>query len=329
MIAYRRKIQILVTVNLALAVAIGLGLFFSPGWSGKRPLHRIILADIEAVARISIQGPETLELTGSGSNWVVVEPGTSLPAEASLPSEASLPADAGRIRAFLSVLGGLDRLETVATGSSSWADLGLAEGSAKRVVLYDRQGAVLASLAVGKYDPTGGRSYLRLDPAETVYAGPASLASYLSGGQRPWLDLRIWDRQYAPEDVQSLLLRGGLELSDGSTVAVDYRLTRSGPTWVADQPGMQLDTQKVDRMVRSILAARGEGYLQPGDSGLPALIINVGLGDGSALELAIGADGTDERFAARSSRRSRPMALSSWTIREAIKPLGELLVSAP
>lgn len=329
MIAYRRKVQILVGINLVLAVAASLGLVFSPAWFGKRAGHRTILADIEAVARISLEGTETLELARSGTGWVVMETGISLPAGSSPPPEMSLPAEAARIRAFLGVLKGMDRLEIVAAGRSSWADLGLAEGQARRVVLYDQHGSQLALLSVGNYDPTGGSSFLRLDSAETVYAGPASLASYLSGGRRSWLDLRIWDRPYAPEDVQSVVLRGGLDLPDGSRLEADYRLTRSGSAWVAAQPGMQLDAQKVDSLVRSILSARSEAYLQADSMGLPALSISLVLGDGSSLELGIRAGGSEERFAAFSSRRARPFALSAWTIREIVRPLRELLVHVP
>jgi hypothetical protein len=214
----------------------------------------------------------------------------------------------------------------VAMGRSSWADLGLTEGQANRVVLYGQDGSRLASLSVGVYDPTGKKSFLRLDPAETVYAGPSSLASYLSGGRRSWLDLRIWDRVYSPGDIQSLVLSGGLDLPDGTRIETDYRLTRSGSTWIADQPGMQLDTQKVDGMLRSILAARSEGYLQTIDHGLLVLNISLVLGDGSSLALGIRDGGMDERFAAVSSRRARPLILSSWTIRDAVRPLTALLV---
>ena len=329
MSSYRRKLQLLISINLVLALVISLGLVFSPARSGKRAESRTILPDSETVARISIEGVEALELVKSGTTWVLMEPGSISTSIPSNPSEASLPAEAARVRAFLGILSGIDRLETVASGRSSWGALGLDDGQANRLVLYDQNGTRLVALSVGTYDPTGSSSYLRIDPSETVYAGPSSLASYLSGGRRSWLDLRIWDRNFGASDVQSLVLRGGLDLPDGTRLDTDYRLTRSGAVWVADQSGVQLDTQKVDGMVRSILAARSEEYLEQDALDQPVLIISLGLGDGSSLELSISDGGAGDRFAALSSRRAHLLALSSWTIRDAVRPLAALLVQTP
>jgi hypothetical protein len=331
MMSHQRKIQVLVSINLFLALAIALGLIFSPARSSRRVESRTILADVDKVSRIRIEGTEPLELMKSGNNWILLEPeaslpsGASLPAEASLPSGASLPAEASRVQAFLGVLSGVSRLETVASSRSAWAELGLAEGQAKVVVLHGKDGNRIAALAVGNYDPTGRNAYLRIDPEERVYAGPSSLASYLSGGRRSWLDLGIWDRSYGTGDVQTLVLRGSLDLSDGSRVDTDYQLTRSGTGWVVDRDGMQLDMQKVEGMLRSILAARTEEYLQLSGFGQPALEITLVLGDGSSLELDIFSR-DDERYMAVSSQRARPVSLSTWTIRDAVRPLEALLV---
>jgi hypothetical protein len=37
----------------------------------------------------------------------------------------------------------------------------------------------------------------------------------------------------------------------------------------------------------------------------------------------------DDRFIALSSRRARPLALSSWTIRDAVRPMDALLIQTP
>ncbi|OHD80045.1 MAG: hypothetical protein A3J97_15795 [Spirochaetes bacterium RIFOXYC1_FULL_54_7] len=341
MMNYRRKVQLLVSINVVLALAISLGLLFSPARSSRRVESRTILPDADSVTRISMEGTERLELVRSGNNWVMLDAGKPVPlnsappaeamfpSEAALPAETSLPAESSRVLAFLGVLGGVDRLQTVASGRSSWAGLGLAEGQANRLILYGQDGNRIVSLAVGNFDPTGRYSYLRIDPAETVYAGTSSLASYLSGGRRSWLDLGIWDRSYGTGDVQSLVLRGSLDLPDGSRIVTDYRLTRSGPAWTADRDGLLLDTQKVEGMLRSILVARSEDYLQPDDYGPPVLGVSLLLGDGSSLNLDIHKGIEDERYAAVSSRRSRPISLSSWTIRDAVRPLEALLVPAP
>lgn len=287
------------------------------------------MSDPAMVTRISIEGNESLELIKTGGGWSLIEPGTTVPQQGQGSEEELLPADAGRIQAFLGILHGMDRLELVSTSRSSWAELGLAEGQAKHVVLYRQDGARLTSLSVGILDGTGNKSYLRLDSGERVYAGPSALASYLSSSRRSWLDLRVWDRGYSPNDVQTLTIRGSLGLPDGTILETDYRLTRSGTAWIADQPGMRLDTQKVEGLLRSILAARAEGYQEADRQLRPVLSISAILGDGSTLDLGILHGPTDERYTALSSRRPKPVILSAWTIRDLVRPLGTLLIPTP
>jgi hypothetical protein len=144
------------------------------------------------------------------------------------------------------------------------------------------------------------------------------MASYILGGRNTWLDLRAWSSPPAVEQVQELVVKGGIALK-GGTVA-SYRVTRSKGSW--ESGGTALDTAKVEAAIRALVNIRGSDYAPAAETaGTQSVSVELVLGNGSSLRLSIEAAREDGRFPAASSQRERKLYLPAWAVEEALKPL--------
>jgi hypothetical protein len=316
MIGKDRTIQILIAINILFLVLVLTGMLFSPQRAHDRSTTiRVLTVSPENVTRLVIDGTELLDFQKQADTWTLSVDGRAL------------PVDQARMAAFLAVLSAIERMETVAKDRSAWESLGLSDTAAAIVEWFDNAGRSLGSLRVGKPDSIGRVSYLVVGGSDRVYAGPVAVSSYTQASRRSWLDLRIWAASRDPAEIQHIAVQGQLELADGVIQEMDYRLSRSGSTWTADGLVDRLDGQKVDTMVRSLLGMRAEDYLGPGDSpGDDGVQVSLMLGNGNRLDLTVGSRQSDGRYKARSSQREQAIAVSAWTVRDAIKPLTDLMV---
>jgi len=311
MMDYGKKVRALIGVDAALALLIALGLIFSPRSAASRSTRRDLLADAAAVNAITIRGTDGVELSREGDAWTMLSP------------DGALPADGARIEAFLKAVDSVASMEKVASDESSLAELGLGPGRGSRVTLSGDDGAVLCDFTLGDYAASPGVVYIAPQGGSAAYSAQAGMASYVLGKRASWLDLKAWTAPPAVVDVQEIILRGRLSGDDGADRAFDYTATRKGDGWVAGD--VELDAFKLEAMARALSALRGDDYAPVAEAaGATAVAVELRLGDGRSLRLAVEEKRADGRYAASSSQRDRRLYLPAWALGEALKTVEEL-----
>ncbi len=315
MTSYQTRLRMLIGVDAFLAVAIVLGLIFSPGSSDERATSFDLLESAETVATIGIEGPDAVQLVRSGSGWAMNAP------------DGTLPADSARIESFLKAIDSVTHREPVAKDTTSWTTLGLEGQSVRRVTLSDSKGKLQRAFLLGKYAPSPGSVYIALADSPEAYSVAAGMASYILGKRSSWLDLKAWAAPPAAESVQQISVDGVYEGADGRVQKLAYTATRSGSGWVSD--GIALDGSRVDALIRALAALRGDDYAPAAEpAGQSIVTIELKLGNGRSLNLAVEAKLDDGRYPAVSSQRERRMYLPAWSLTEILKPLDQLKVAA-
>lgn len=312
---YRTKLRVLIAADAFLVVLVVLGLLFSPGSSDARAASFDLLESAESIAEIGIEGTEAVQLFRSGSGWTMKAP------------DGTLPADGARVESFLRAVDSVTRLEPVAKDKASWPSLGLEGQSVRKVTLSDSKGVLKRGFLLGDYAPSPGSVYFALADGPEAYSVASGMASYILGKRSSWLDLRAWTAPPAAEAVQQLTVNGVFEGTGGSVQKLAYTATRSGSGWVSD--GMALDTARVDALIRSLSALKGDDYAAAAEPAGPSVIgVELKLGNGRSLNLAIEARREDGRYPAASSQRDRRMYLPAWSLTEILKPLDQLRPAA-
>jgi hypothetical protein len=328
---YEKKVLVLSSVLAALLVIWAAGLIFSPERVAARSESaRLIAGKASDVASISLQGPApapakgaapaapasppSVELSKSGSSWVLLD------------GSAKFPVESSRVTSFLDALGSVSRLRVVARSKDSWAGFQLDDAHAKHALLKDASGKVLADLYVGSYGPTGSEIYLRRGSSDLSYTADSSVSSYLDPNRGSWLDLKVLGG-LKEGDVQSLAIKSSIVL-DSKTKAkldLDYSLRRDGQGWKAG--AAQVDAESVAALVRSVIALRGEDYVVAPPSEAFAKIdarLALELGTGKSTVVEVGAMAPDNRFYARIAGEGPVFTLSSFSLKSVLKSLSDL-----
>ena len=149
---YEKKVIVLSSVLAALLLIWGAGLLFSPERVAARSESAHLLAGKSAeVAAVSLKVPggAALDFQKSGADWLLVDGG------------AKLPAQAKRLASFADDIAAIARLRVVARSKDSWSGFQLDEAQAKHAILKDASGKTLADLYFGGYGPTGSETYIR------------------------------------------------------------------------------------------------------------------------------------------------------------------------
>jgi hypothetical protein len=318
MMDYKTKLRALIALNAALALALVIGALTAPERRSSSVIKISLASGLEGVRGIGISSPGLeLRLQKRAESWLVAD------------ATGSLPADSSRVEGLVNALAALTSAERVASSRASWAELGLGEERAARLILTDFSGKTLLELLVGDYTPSGSGAYAAFADGQDAWALPAGAAAYIKAAMNSWLDLRVFPSAISTQDIQQIRVRGGLDLEDGGVRSLDYTLRRSGAGWVLD--GQALDPLRVDAMARSLVSLRAAQYAAGGDALVPGaerIWAELALGSGEALRLALGARGEDGRYLASSSGRERGFYLPGWAVEEAFKPISAL-VPAP
>lgn len=318
--SYIQRFRLLVGVDAVLVLLILVAVFTSPGAGSDRASRRDLLERAGDVATISIDGAapdgsSTIKLRRNGASWEFVD------------GSRTLPVDATRVDAFLKEVDGVTNLYKVAADKTSWKQLGLDGPEARTVRLENAGGVVLASFVTGSYTKTGGSVYLAIPGSDDAYTADAGMVSYVRGKRPSWLDLAAWTNKPDVQDVQTVRLEGTVTDADGVATEITYTVQRSGNVWKAGD--LELDSARVESMIRSLLAVKGDEYAPAGEAaGAQVMSAELLLGNGRSLSLSVEAKNEAGKHPATSSQRQYRMYLPAWTLTEAFKPLESLRPSA-
>ena len=317
---YEKKVLALSSALAVLLVVWAAGLVFSPERVAARAESvRLIAGKAADVAAITLQGGSgatgsAVELARTGSTWSLLD------------GSSRLPVQGQRVSSFIDDLGSITRLRVVARSKDSWAGFQLDEAQAKRAVLKDASGKVLADLYVGGPGPTGSEVYLRRAGSDLSYSAESGIASYMGYGRTTWLDLRVLGGLKESE-VQSFSVKASIAL-DGKGKAptiLDYVLTRDAKGWKSG--AAQIDPDSASSLLRSVVDLQGEDYVAAPPPEAFARIdarIALDLGNGQSKVIEVGATSGDNRFYARLSGGGFAFTLSSYSLRGALKSLADL-----
>jgi hypothetical protein len=329
---YEKKVIVLSSVLAGLLVIWALGLVFSPDRVQARSESGRLLSGKSAdVAAVSIQegGGALIELTKSDSSWTLAD------------GSARFPVQANRVSSFLDDVAAVARLRPVARSKDSWGNLELGDAQAKRAVLKDEKGKVLADFYIGGYGPTGSEVYVRRSGSDSSYSAETGISSYFTSGRSEWLDLKVLG-DLRESDIQSFAVKSDIALDAKSKARtkLDYELRRDGKSWkiansaaASTSSAAALDAEAVSALLRTISGLQGEDYVSapPADAFAPILArvdLELGTGKSKVLEIgskASGAAGSDERFYARLA--DGPVFLvSSYSLSSILKGPSDLAV---
>lgn len=315
MTAFRRKAAVLSAVAGFLALLVAAGVVFSPGARNARASRiRLLVPDPAEIHAVEVSGPDgSLVFRRFGAAWTLEEDGLPLPARTE------------RIEAYLETLHSVRSLVEVSRREASWDELGLDEGSSRRIRLLLRDGASAADFRAGRYAPDGSRVFLRKSGETRAYAAPAATASRLPAGRKAWLDLRVFGEPVPREDVQRLRVSGSVRFPDGTVRRAEYILERGlSGAWTSPQIP-DLDTAAAGRLVRSWMGAEAEDFSLRRPEDREGLRVDLELGGGSLRSLRIsGTPDPEGGYTAALTGSGQYLILDARILRDLLMTPGEL-----
>jgi hypothetical protein len=301
---YKKKLILLSGLTALLALIYAAALIFDPERVNARNAAFVWL-DAEGADRadsvvISRQGEEIVSLIRKNGLWFVPAGGIDLPVKQA------------RVEDLFRILSARGAYPLRASSAASHERLGLAEGTASRIIIRGGAGAYpLLDLLVGNQDAAGREIYLRRQGQNEVRSGDARIASYVNGTAGSWYDLRLFSETEAV-DV-GMVQRLSVDYP-GGTAGPPLSLSRSGTGWTMGS--LSADTQRVELYIRSVLDAEGEDFLPAPDS--PVFNegrITLELGDGTNRIIRCGPlDEEGKRRSAQVTGSPYVYQLAEWTL---------------
>ncbi|MDR2020027.1 MAG: DUF4340 domain-containing protein [Treponema sp.] len=301
---YKKKLILLSGLTILLALIYAAALIFDPERVNARNAAFVWL-DAEGADRadsivISREGEEVVSLTRKNGLWFV-------PAEG-----IDLPVKQARVEDLFRVLSARGAYPLRASSAASHKRLGLAEGTASRIIIRGGAGAYpLLDLLVGDQDAAGREIYLRKQGQDEVRSGDTRIASYVNSAAGSWYDLRLFPEGSGGAVETGMVQRLSIDYPGGA--AQSLTLSRNGTGWTMGS--LPADTQRVELYVRSVLDAEGEDFLP-----LQGTIFNEGriileLGDGTNRIIRCGPlDGEGKRRSAQVTGSPYVYQLEEWTL---------------
>jgi hypothetical protein len=240
--SFRTRLLTVSAVLSVLVIALVLGIVFSPDRVQARTAGRGLLplssADEVAGVEIASGAGPVVSLARDSAGWTAAGGGRHYPASAE------------RLQSFLRTVAGLTRGKMVSTDSAHFAELGLSDETARRLVLHRAAGRPDIGLLVGKRGPSGDEDYVRVPGEKAVYLVRGSLAFFLSQGPAYWYELHVLPDDVVGTTVARVTVRGSMRLAG----------LAQGPYTLERVPGAQaaewtVNGQPANRLVAGAMAS--------------------------------------------------------------------------
>jgi len=279
---------------VAVALAAGLGAYIYFVESRKeakpdKPKEKVVTLDKAKVKELTLagEGKEELKLLKDGASWRLTAP-------------RAAPADAQEAESLLSSLDGLEIDEVVTETPSRLSEFGL--DPPKSRVAVSQQSGPTQEVLFGRKTPDEGSVYAKQPGKPRVFTVPAYSAAVFD--KKPF-DLRDRDILHVQRDAVRKLEVTGPE--GAYALARDERgewgFTQPVPTragrWSVDGLLGNLETLRMESV-----ASEDASDLKPYGLDKPARTVKLGLADGNAKTLEIGAAAGDKKHYAREAGRS-------------------------
>ncbi len=326
--SFRLKAIVLGSILVVLLALLLFGTVISPPGASQRRSEALMFPGLKTalVRKIEIADSSSRLALNRAGGWVIVGTGVSYPA-----SQA-------KVEGLLEELAALVRGTLVTKDAKAADGLGLSEKEEKRLALLGAKGEKLCELSVGRPGAAGRGYYLRPGTGAEVFQTGEGLSSYLATERRSWADLRIVPQDVKAETVMRLSVSSSLALSADKSPRIDYTLLKeksaSGASaWSLGAGAGLVDQQKVNSLVRSVLALEGADFLadqDPARASLasPAAEITISLTDNRSFVLQFGAAAAGDQYPCVLSGGSLGFLVPRWRL-EAILKTKESLAASP
>ncbi|MDR2798153.1 MAG: DUF4340 domain-containing protein [Treponema sp.] len=275
---------------------------------------------LDEIDRIELSGSgDPLRLVRKDTRWFVSR------------DDGDYPAKQGRIEEFLRILSTKGSYPVRGTETASHERLGLTEETASRILIRGGAAAYpLLDLLVGSQDTTGREVYLRKQDQQEVRSGNDTLSGYISSSRTAWYNLRLFPETensgLEVDSVQRLTVypvapsaEEAGEAGEPSALEPPFSLSRSEGGWVIEGASVkELDNQRVESYIRSIVDAEGEDFI-PAPEGIQEDDFTQGrivleLGNGLSRSISIGPALESNQRKAIVSDTPFVYALAEWTL---------------
>jgi hypothetical protein len=326
--SFRQKAIVLGSVFIVLLALLLFGAVISPPGASQRRSEAPMFPGLKPplVRRIEIQDSSSRLAMSRAGGWVIEGTGVSYPASQS------------KVEGLLKELESLARGTLVTKDSKAADGLGLSDKEAKRILLVGAKGEKLCELSVGRPGAAGRGYYLRPGTGTEVFQTGEGLSSYLAIERRSWANLRIVPEDVKPETVMRLSVSSSLALKAEKAPRIAYTLLREksasgAAAWSLGAGAGLVDQQKVDSLVRSVLALEGGDFMSDRDPAraslaTPAAEITISLTDNRTFVIQIGSAAAGDQYPCLLGGGSLGYLVPKWRL-DGILRSSESLASSP
>jgi hypothetical protein len=320
-----------VGLTALLAVLIGLfvgGQLFSPAGRSGRAAGQPLLSvgSPAAITGMDIQVPGGAEvsLVRADGGWAASMGGRRYPAAA---------ARAEGLAVLLSTL----RQGSLASRDAARAGLGLADDTARRLVIHRAGGRPDIGVSVGARAPSGEEDYVQVRGAKAAYLVRGSLSILLGQDRSYWLDLSVFPGGLAAGDITRVSVNGrpgaGAQAfgQAAKLLSSSYVLERGmgGEGWKFAGSAAPVDPLVASAMVEAVASLEGDEFASaetPTDGPAAAsLSIEVTTAAGAAHVLRIVPEVHGNALLARADTAQYPCILNPAVLARAVLPPTSLL----
>ena len=214
-----------------------------------------------------------------------------------------LPVRQSRVDDLFTLLSGRAVYPVRAASPAAIDRLGLAEGTAHRILVRGGAGLPLLDLLIGGEDVLGREVYLRMSGRNQIHSGEGDFTFFTNLSPIAWYDLRL----FQPFNVE-VVQQADLNLPGGEA----FSLRRSGAGWVILGENVSIEPLRVEAWLRAVIEMQGDDFVFDAPPENIDGSITLRLGDGSTRVLEVGRIYEEERWLATVGGTSLVYSLSDW-----------------
>ena len=301
---YRKKVIFLFSLVMALLLVYILSFIRDPV-KGKRNFFAWLEPSfLIMVDRLEISGPQGMTILVRKNNVWFFNTGIE-----------DLPVKQGRVEDFLTVLTRKEAYTARASSAEAKARLGLLDESATRITVRGGAGLPLLELLIGTGDALGREVYIQRAGRNEIFSGEDRFTFYTDATPASWFDLRLFPSSTSGlAEILSMVQQLDVVLPDSGD---SYTLRRNwsdsgGSGWILVNDSGELDNQRVETWIRSILSAEAEDFsFEP--PGVFEGSITLRMGNGTEIKIYAGPE-NDYSRSVITSESDHVYIFTEWTM---------------
>ena len=286
---------------LVLLVATTVWVLQRPGEQSSSPdaVGALVAFDSAAVDRIDILMPTApVSIAREDDRWMLTAP-------------LRAPADAGAVDATIGMTRALTS-KTLVSSNPAKQHVFQLDSTAVLLTLSSR-GTAVASIRIGKPDPTYTGTYVRKDGSDEVYLVDGILSAIVARPVRDWRNKAIV--RLRPEDIRTVRFHYG---------DTTFTLARTDSLWMVD--GLPASEYTVRGFLASLASLQCDEFIDTARTTVPPL---VGMLDVDGTQIGFHQRPGDTMVTVIASTSSQIYTLYGWRAEQVLKRKADLVQTTP